>query len=318
MIQKIFGLKHLINSNSNLNHLSPSKKRAVYELILASALWGFGFIAVKWAFESFSSFALLFLRFTVTSVVGLLIAKYILKDPTTFEWKLYSKAAWRSGLALCLLLWLQTVGLESTSAVNSSFITALYVIHVPIIHSLIYRQFHMGYIFYGLFALIGVLFLIAPASESLNPLSALSLNFSWGDVLTFGCSVAAALQILAIEVDIKKVKSFFNFNNYQFLMGTVFLIPLILLETKPFMHSALTGNAVAGLLSLIFGSSLLAFFLQVRSQTAIESRVVSFLFLLEAPFATVFAIALLGESLSINQMIGTLMIFASCFLVLRK
>lgn len=295
-----------------------SKRRALVELVIASLFWGFGFIAVKWAFQSFSSFGILFLRFAMTGVIGVALSRLILKDKSSINFSLNAKSAWRSGLALCLLLWFQTVGLEYTTAVNSSFITTLYVIHVPILYGLFYKKFQIEFIFYGLIALTGVLFLIAPPSEHWNPLQALSLDFNKGDVLTLICSVCAALQILFVEADIKKSSNFFNFNSYQFLLATFFLLPFLFLEEREFMHSALTPLSVLGVLILVFGCSLIAFFLQVRSQSIIDSKVVSFLFLLEAPFATFFAIFLLQENLTLNQIYGTLIIFLSCFLVLRR
>lgn len=295
-----------------------SRRRAIVELIFAATLWGFGFIAVKWAFQSFSVFGILFLRFAMAGVVGIVFSWLFLKDKKALNWIVNVRASWRSGLALCLLLWFQTVGLEYTTAVNSSFITTLYVIHVPILYGLIYKKFHIEYVFYGLIALVGTLFLIAPPSTHWNPLMALSLNFNRGDMFTFVCSLCAALHILFVEADARKANSLFNFNSYQFLTSTLFLLPFFFLEKREFVHSPLTTLSVLGILIIVFGCSLIAFFLQVRSQTVINSKVVSFLFLLEAPFATFFALLLLGESLSWNQILGTLIIFLSCFLVLRK
>lgn len=295
-----------------------SRKRAVYELILAAALWGFCFIAVKWALQSFSSFAILFLRFAITGVIGILFAKYGLKDAEAFNWRINVKASWRTALALCLLLWFQTVGLEYTTAVNSSFITTLYVIHVPLLYGLFYRKFHFEFLIYSAFALLGVLFLISPDNGQWNPFASLSLDFNKGDILTFVCSLCAAFHILFVEADIKKSSGPFHFNNFQFLISTIFLLPFFLLEKQALVHSEINFLAVLGMAIIILGGSLIAFFLQVRSQTVIDSKVASFLFLLEAPFATFFALMLLGESLTWNQIVGTLIIFFSCFLVLRK
>jgi drug/metabolite transporter (DMT)-like permease len=73
-------------------------------------------------------------------------------------------------------------------------------------------------------------------------------------------------------------------------------------------------KAVIGLLSLSLGSTTLAFYLQVRAQAHLSATVSSLLFLLESPFALIFAFLLLGESLSTMEAIGAFLIFTAAVL----
>ena len=65
-----------------------------------------------------------------------------------------------------------------------------------------------------------------------------------------------------------------------------------------------------GLLMLGIGSTLIAFYLQIKAQKVLSSTVSSLFFLLESPFALLFAFFLLGESLNMKQGIGALLIIA--------
>jgi drug/metabolite transporter (DMT)-like permease len=63
--------------------------------------------------------------------------------------------------------------------------------------------------------------------------------------------------------------------------------------------------------SLAFGSTVLAFFLQVKAQAFLSPTVASLLCLLESPFAMIFAAALLGETLGPLEGAGAALIFVS-------
>jgi drug/metabolite transporter (DMT)-like permease len=69
--------------------------------------------------------------------------------------------------------------------------------------------------------------------------------------------------------------------------------------------------AIIGLLSLTFGSTLIAFALQVRAQRVLSPSIASLIFLLESPFALIFAIYFLNESMTDLQATGALLIFFS-------
>jgi len=139
-----------------------------------------------------------------------------------------------------------------------------------------------------------------------------SINF--GDVLTFICALAAAVQIYWLGLVSPRVRHPFAFNLLQASWGAlvcfpvVFFVPLAdkiaVMHTWPLM-------AWAGLASLTLGSTVIAFFLQVRAQAHLSPTVSSLIFLLESPFALIFALLLLGETLGFTESIGATLIFLS-------
>ena len=67
-------------------------------------------------------------------------------------------------------------------------------------------------------------------------------------------------------------------------------------------------QAIVGILSLGIASSVIAFYLQIRSQKVLSDATASMLFLLESPFAAVFGFLILKEQLRPVQIGGAVII----------
>src|SRR5689334_1843453 len=121
--------------------MSPptSSKRAVGELVLAAGIWGFGFIATRWALHDIGPLWLSALRFLLAAAISLpaMSAMPSLRPTLT---RSQMKLAIGPGLFLGASLILQTVGLVYTTATNSGFITTLYVLFVPVLGWMFLRQ----------------------------------------------------------------------------------------------------------------------------------------------------------------------------------
>lgn len=101
-----------------------SKSTAILELLLAGAIWGFGFTANEWAQVGLSSYEILFFRFILAAAAGEAIRFLIFKSPVRFHFE-DMKLAIPAGIILSIFLIFQTVGMEFTTATNSGFITTL-------------------------------------------------------------------------------------------------------------------------------------------------------------------------------------------------
>jgi drug/metabolite transporter (DMT)-like permease len=266
---------------------------AVAELILAGALWGFGFIAARWALQSMGPLWATSLRFVLASALGLLLCLLISPFRKSLT-KRQVQLAVIPGLLLTLTLVLQTWGLKYTTATKSGFITTLYVLLVPIIEwAWLKRRLSPLHALYVTMAIVGTAMICELHAEALN----------FGDFLTLLCAVAASFQIFWFVLISKRIESAMTFNVLQ----TIWAIPLPLtlaLLLEPFPSHPWSAESWSGLLSLAFGSTLIAFALQVRAQKFISPSVASLLFLLESPFAALFAVWLLGESLNLTQALG--------------
>ncbi len=280
------------------------KSRAFLELTFAGFLWGFGFIGTVWALKFLSPSAILFYRFGISFLAG---------------WALLSlwKVRWnemRTELHLSLIpgvfLWLtlfpQTWGLQLTTATNSAFITTLYVVIVPLFRSLTGEEkLTFTHWFCVLLALLGMGFIVQIQNVS---------TLNWGDLLTLICAIFAALHIIVLGQKVQHSRNDLAFNTFQSLWVALFSL-LLFPFSKNWSLATLDSEAWLGILSLGFGSSMIAFLLQVRSQKVISPSVASLLFLLESPASCLFAFLLLNEKLIAWQWAGAVMILLSCVVI---
>ena len=285
--------------------MSKNILRSTLELILAGVLWGFGFVANVWCLSALSPSSIVFYRFVISGALGLLLFPILKVNRadirTEFRISIFA------GVSLGLCLFLQTWGLQYTTATNSGFITTLYVVIVPIISWLSLKEKLAKYHWYFVvLALFGTMLVVHLQTLELNK----------GDLLTFLCAIVASVQIVYISQVSGRSRSPFVFNTFQSLWAGA---PYILFLAKPgeILHwdlGRMDSKAWMGFLSLTFCSTSLAFFLQIRAQKYLSSSHASLLYLLESPFSFLFAYFLLSERMSRVQFLGAGLILLSCAL----
>ncbi len=156
-------------------------------LLVLTLLWGTTFSLVKEALQDASVGVFLSLRMGVAVlVVGVVAA--VRRDRL-------GEGFLRHGLLLGLAMlggfWLQTLGLRSTTPSRSAFITGLSVAVVPVLARFaLGRPVRLASWAGVALAVVGLLVLTRPFGEAASP------EVRLGDLLTFGCALAYALQIL--------------------------------------------------------------------------------------------------------------------------
>lgn len=291
MIRRVSGLKPL------------TKNRAAVELVFAGILWGFGFVATVWALKAFTPAETLVYRFIIATVFGevlYLIFRGI--NFTTIREDLVR--ALPAGFLLGGMLLLQTIGLQYTTATKSGFLTSLYVMLVPLLNSIFFK-YSTGWKNYGLvaMALAGTFVLMDANIQDVNI----------GDLWTIGCSALAALHIIYIGRISNRVGNSFRFNNFQSFWCLIFVAPLLLTQNK-ITWDVSDLQPWLGILSVGLASSVIAFFLQIRTQKVLSDSTASMLFLLESPFAALFGFLILNERLTLFQISGAMMILIASML----
>jgi drug/metabolite transporter (DMT)-like permease len=284
------------------------RRLAVLELLIATAFWGFGFVATIWAMPTVDAFELTLLRFAFAGVVGLPAVVAVARSGGTQK---MARMSLLPAMFLTSTLIFQTWGLEYTAPTKSAFITTLYVVFVPLLEVILAGR--------AISAALWACVALALAGTALM----VRLGFSavnYGDVLTFICALTATGQIYWMGKVSPRVERPFAFNIFQCLWS----IPM----TLPFVHLGGLGarlvhfaewppKALAGIASLAIGSTVIAFYLQVRAQTKLSPTVSSLLFLLESPFALLFSLLLTSKSLSATESAGALLIFVAALWATR-
>lgn len=282
------------------------KARAIGELVLATNIWGFGFVTTIWALEGMGPVWLTTLRFAI-GILPALPFLIFLRSARAAATLPSLWAAFLPGLFLSLTLVLQTWGLRYTTATKSGFITTLYVVFIPVIERWVLGRRLTGIQFACVFVALFGTGLIAElyGENGLGALGADGLNF--GDLLTLLCAIAATFHILSIGRYGKKIGSAIVFNTFQsFWAGILPLGIALAFEPKP--HDFFATKPLAGFLFLALASTFIAFMLQIRAQRHLSASVASMVFLLESPFAAGYAYLLLGERLNSWQWAGAALI----------
>lgn len=276
-----------------------TKNRAAAELFCAGVLWGFGFVAAVWALQAYSTTQVLVLRFAIAFVAGEFVRRLIWGPQKFFPSWNQTRIAGGSGLLVSLMLLFQLIGLKTTTASKSGFITSLYVVLVPVLNALFFRQVITGKaVLCIITALLGMLLILG------NP----QQGWVMGDLWTLLCALFAAFHIMYIGFHSKTTNAInpLLFNNYQNLVALLFVACLI--GPKDLVLPQFQMLPVIGLLLIGLGGSLLAFTIQVRTQKYLSDTTASMLFLLESPFAFFFAWIFLSESFSWSQGLGAVLI----------
>lgn len=280
-----------------------TKNQAAFELTFAGILWGFGFVAAVWALKVYTPVEILVYRFILATLLGEIIYLIVRGRSFTNAKEDFLRAL-PAGALLGSMLLLQTIGLKYTTATKSGFLTSLYVILVPILNAWLFKSTSnwKNYTL-AVFALMGTFILMNANLKGLNV----------GDIWTLGCSVIAAFHIIYIGKISDRVGNAFRFNNFQSFWCLVVLAPLLLWQDHVHFETQ-RWEPWAGVVILGAASSVIAFYLQIRSQKILSDSTASMLFLLESPFAALFGFWLLQERLSLFQLSGAIIILLSAIL----
>lgn len=258
-------------------------------LLLTTFIWGATFPATKAALEQIPPLSFLSLRFLLGT---LLVAGWFL----AMRYRLRAERAVLSASAVATVFLffgyaLQTVGLAYTSASNSAFLTALYVIIVP----LMLGRFDGRILTATAIATIGLWLLVKP-----------SATMNLGDVMTIGCAVAFAGHIVCLE----RYTRMFDAPSlllWQLSAMTLLFLPLLAWEQAPAQAFAPSAALVIGLtVTGIFATG--AFAVQMWAQQLIPAQQVALIFASEPAYAAWLSWYFLGETMDIEGWIGSALI----------
>jgi drug/metabolite transporter (DMT)-like permease len=268
-------------------------------LLLVAALWGGGFIAVKDGLNALTPMVLAALRFIIATIIFSIFFHRKIGSITRSEWLKGGIV----GFFLFLGFAFQTVGLQYTTASKQGFLTATYVIMVPLIHWGISRKMPKKKVFLG-----SALTFVGIGLVSYQ--GALSLNA--GDTLTLICAVFFALHIIAIDAFGKGMSSL-KLSYLQMLVASVlFVIAALFMEPLP---RELSWQAWRAVFYLGAFSTCLCFTLQTVAQRHTPPSHASMLLSLESIFAAIFGILMLDEVMTSHMIFGCALIFAAILII---
>ncbi len=279
-------------------------------LLFTAFIWGFGFVAQNYLSEA-PSFLVNCLRSLISVVCLYALYKFMTrktkepvfpKDPT--ERKTVIKGSVICGICFSIAANLQQFGIafypkNAPVEAHSGFITALYVIIVPIISVFLHKKISpFVWLAVGV-SLIG--FYLLCLYEGLGSLYG-------ADLIVLLCAVAYSLQIIAIDRYVEAIGGI-RLSLLQFLFTAVSSGILWAIFDFAKTDWSIIINGIIPILYLGLFSSGVAYTLQIIGQRYAEPAVASISMSFECVFAAIGGWLITGNRLKAPEIIGCLLVF---------
>jgi len=284
------------------------KANGSLSLLAATVIWGFAFIAQSVGMDLIGPFTFQMAR-CFLAVIFLIPCAFVLDigkcsvKASAEKWR--NPALWKAGIicgcALFVASSLQQIGLVYTDAGKAGFITAMYIVLVPLLGLFLGRKIPKHAVFSVLLAVIGLYLLSCMGVTEINK----------GDLFLMGCALAFSVQITCIDHFAAGVDGF-RMNCVQALTVAFISVPFAFLTETVGIHNLLAcwgPLCFAGMLSMG-----LAYSLQIVGQKSLEPTTASLIMSLESVFAVIGGWWLLGERMSLPEITGCILVFVAVIL----
>lgn len=277
-------------------------------LLLTTVIWGSAFVSQSVGTDYLGPFTFQAIRCAL-AVIGLLpviaISDRFQKDGKGFFARWADKKLWKAGILCGIPLFfacnLQQMGLVDTDPGKSGFLTAMYIVIVPIIG--IFRKKRPS---------IMVPISVVLAVAGLYFLSCVGVStVSTGDILLLCCALMFAVQITFVDIFAPSTDPL-RLNALQALVCSVLSAVLSFFTEQPQWQSiwaCALPLAHSGFLSM--GA---AYALQIMGQKNLEPTLASLIMSLESVFAALFGWLLLNDTMTTWETLGCVLLFTAVIL----
>lgn len=289
--------------------MKHSQTKSNLLLLLTAFIWGCAFVAQSAGMEHIGPFTFNMVR----NIIGciFLIPCIILLDrlakqkpsiwgaaKTSLERETLIIGGICTGLILGVASALQQFGIQFTTVGKAGFITALYIVIVPLLGLFIGKKVRL-FVWFGVgLAVIGMYLLCITENFTIGI----------GDLAVLICAVIFSFHILVIDHFSPKTDGV-RMSCIQFLVAGLLNGIFVLIAESPTFSAILSAWGpilYAGILS-----SGVAYTLQIIGQKNTNPTLASLILSLESVFAMIAGWIILGEQLSPREWIGCILVFAA-------
>ena len=278
-------------------------------LLLAAVIWGAAFTAQSVGMEHLGPFSFNAIRFSIGGVVMLPVVAFrqrSLKKKAAGPEAGFTKRLVFTGVLCGLLLTLansiQQIGLLYTSPGKAGFITALYVIIVPVIGLFFVNRPTLRLWISVVIAVAGMYLLCVTDTFSVEK----------GDILIMICALIFAVHIMAIDRLAHDLDGI-TMSCIQFLTAGVICSAIVPLTGEVITLGAVKSAAIPLLYAGVFSCSF-AYTFQTVGQQNTTPTAASLLLSTESVFAAIAAWLLIGDTMTVREIFGGLLSFLAVIL----
>jgi len=293
-----------MKDSNNKQGFSTSKLAGNSMLLLAAFFWGIAFVAQSSGMDYMEPFTFNGVRSLMGTLV-LIPVIFVFDKKNGRKNHLPTKMEWIGGTvcgAICFAATsFQQFGLLTTSAGKAGFITALYIILIPIIGLFMKKKAPAMVWVSAITALAGLFFLCVTEEFSLER----------GDILVLICAFIFSWHIIAIDYFSPKVDGV-RLSCIQFLVAGLLSMPGMFIFETPTISGMLAGwlpLCYAGIFSCG-----VAYTLQIIGQRYTAPTIASILMSFESVFSVIFGAIILHQYMSGKEILGCVLMFIAIIL----
>ena len=283
--------------------MKARKARGNFLLLLTAMIWGSSFVAQSAGADLISP--------AFFNGTRMLLGSLLLSPLAVYRMRRYVPASSRRTLLLggaccCVLMftgsYIQQTGIAYTTAGKAGFLTAIYVVLVPVLGIFLKKKPRPILWVSVALACVGLYFLCFTDK---------TFSLAMGDAAMLGGAVMFALHIMVVD-HFSPLVDGVCLSFVQFLTaGSLGMVVAFITEQPSF--AALSAAAVPILYTGVFTMGV-AYTLQIVAQKDTDPTVASLILCMESVFAVVFGWLILHETLSLREGVGSVFMFVAILL----
>ena len=281
-------------------------------LLITAIIWGTAFVFQRMGMDSIEPLTFNAARMALAAVVVGPVALILRKNNKTVkaftddERKQYNKNTVLGGIGCGVFLTiasiLQQIGLVYTTAGKAGFITAMYILLVPIIGFIFFKRKNTWLVWVAvLLGVIGMYFLCITEE----------FKFSQGDILICLCSLFFSGHILFCDQYSKRGDPV-GMAAIQFATATLISVTVAFIAEKPSWEKIITAIIPIVYCGIVSGG--IGYTFQIVGQKFTDPTVASLLMSLESVFAVLAGVLILHETMNVREIIGCVIMFSAVIL----
>lgn len=281
-------------------------------LFLTALIWGVAFVAQSVSAEYIGAFTFNGIRCFLGGLVLLPFIMFTDKkraqtndktDSIDYSWKNKKllTGGILCGIILCIASNLQQIGITYTTVGKAGFITALYVVLVPIAGIFLHKKTSILTWISVALSVIGLYLLCIKEDISIEN----------GDFYVLLCAIVFTLHIIVIDYFVNFVDGV-KMSCIQFFVCSVLSFIVMLFTETPNMNNIFSAG-----ISILYSGILscgVAYTLQIVGQKGVNPTVASLILCLESVISALAGWIILGQKLSARELTGCALMFTAIIL----
>lgn len=275
--------------------------KASIMLFFTSIIWGLAFVAQAVGMDHIGPLTFTAVRSLVAIIFLYLTCVFFNKTSKSYREQKFNMSRTIKGGILCgfvftLAINLQQFGLVYTTAGKASFLTALYIVFIPIIGLIFGKRINKKLLICIIFAIVGTYIMSVKESLSINR----------GDIVTIISALVFAIHILVLS-EFSKDTNAVLLSLFQFIIcGIISFIAAIIFEGIDI------GTILKSYVPILYVgilSSGVGFTVQLMALKDLDPVIASMISSLESVFGAIFGWIILSQRMSGREIIGAIIIF---------